>query len=223
MKFARKIVSWILKCLAGIISLVILYLITAFILTFIPENSDFKESKDGTVVYVSSNGVHINLIIPSKSFFYDWANQFDSNNSYKYLAFGWGDEDFYINTPTWPDLKVSTALKAAFIPTPTVIQVYGLRTAPTISKHTRKLSLSNTQLKLLSDYIYNSFQMDENGMAMELFPEIVEYSSYNYFKAKGKYSLFFTCNNWASRGLKKAGVKNAVWAPFDKSVLHHLN
>ncbi|NJO90589.1 MAG: DUF2459 domain-containing protein, partial [Chloroflexia bacterium] len=47
--------------------------------------------------------------------------------------------------------------------------------------------------------------------------------SYKYFQAKGKYSLFFTCNNWANRGLKKAGVKNAVWAPFDKSVLYHLH
>jgi hypothetical protein len=31
-----------------------------------------------------------------------------------YLAFGWGDKGFYLNTPEWADLKVSTALNAAF-------------------------------------------------------------------------------------------------------------
>ncbi len=209
--------------MAGIVSLVLLYLIFAIILTLIPVNSNFKECKDGTAVYVSTNGVHINLIIPSQSHSYNWTNQFNSDNSYKYLAFGWGDQEFYMNIPTWADFKISTALKAAFIPTPSVIQVYGLKNAPLISQNARKLNLSDEQLKILSDYIYNSFQLDSIRMPIELFPETAEYSFYKYYKAKGKYTLFFTCNNWAGEGLKNTGVKSGVWTPFDKSVLYHLN
>ncbi len=222
MKFARKIISWILKSLVGIISLIILYLISAIILTLIPVNSNFKESKEGTAVFVNTNGVHVNLIIPSQSNLYNWTNQFNSDNSYKYLAFGWGDEEFYMNIPTWADFKISTALKAAFIPTSSLIQVYGLKKSPLISKNTRKLHLSDEQLKILSDYIYESFRLDSTSNPIELFPETTQYSFYKYYEAKGKYSLFFTCNNWASKGLKKVGVKNGVWTPFDKSVLYHL-
>lgn len=29
-----------------------------------------------------------------------------------YVAFGWGDHGFYLETPTWADLTVPTALKA---------------------------------------------------------------------------------------------------------------
>jgi uncharacterized protein (TIGR02117 family) len=222
-KFIKKIVSWALKFLAVVVSCIILYLIIALILTFIPENSSFKESKKGTAIYVSSNGVHIDLILPSKCKFCGWTHQLDENNSYNYLAFGWGDRDFYMNTPAWSDLKIATALKAAFIPTRTVIQVYGLKKTPSISKNTRKINLSDKQLEVLSNYIYHTFQLNDEEKVVELFPEIVESGFYKYYKAKGNYSLLFTCNNWVNRGLKKAGVKNAVWAPFDKSVLYHLN
>lgn len=223
MKLVKKIVSWFLKFIAGIVFLLIFYLLMAFVLTLIPVNSNFKEADNGTIVYVSSNGVHVNLIIPSKSASYNWTGQFNANNSYQYLAFGWGDRDFYMNTPTWSDLKFSTTFKAAFLPTSSVIQVYGLKKAPTISENTRKINLSDKQFKILSEYIYHSFQLDDNGRPVELFPKTSEYTFYKYYQAKGKYSMFFTCNNWANKGLKKAGVKNAVWAPFDKSVLYHLN
>ena len=168
MKFARKFVSWILKILAGIISLAILYLIVATILTLIPVNSNFKENKDGTNVYVSTNGVHVNLIIPSQSGLYNWTNQFNSENSYRYLAFGWGDKEFYMNVPTWAEFKISTALRAVFIPTSSVIQVYGLKNVPLTSKNTRKLNLSDEQLKILSDYIYEYFQLDSTRMPIAL-------------------------------------------------------
>lgn len=36
------------------------------------------------------------------------------NTDFNYIAFGWGDKGFYLDTPTWADLKFSTAFKAAF-------------------------------------------------------------------------------------------------------------
>jgi len=224
LKFFKKIVSWLLKIIAVIASLIILYILLAIVLTIVPVNSDYHEIQDGTPVYVSSNGVHVSLIIPAENQLYSWTNQFNKSNiHYNYLAFGWGDKEFYMNTPTWDDIKISTAMEAAFIPTESVIQIYGLRNAPAISKNTRKLNLSDEQLKILSDYIYNSFQFGKDSLPVELFPANEGNNFYKYYRAKGKYTMFFTCNNWASRGLKKAGIKNAVWAPFDKSVLYHLN
>ena len=34
------------------------------------------------------------------------------------------------------------------------------------------------------------------------------------YEAKGKYSLFYTCNTWANDGLKSAGLKACYWTVF---------
>ncbi|MCK5672703.1 MAG: DUF2459 domain-containing protein, partial [Spirochaetales bacterium] len=35
-----------------------------------------------------------------------------------------------------------------------------------------------------------------------------------FFEASGLYSLFNTCNNWTSRGLRKSGINTHLWTPF---------
>jgi len=57
--------------------------------------------------------------IPTQNEFIDWTTKVspdDTKGKKKgdWLAFGWGDKGFYLNTPTWADLKFSTAVKAAF-------------------------------------------------------------------------------------------------------------
>ena len=41
-------------------------------------------------------------------------NTKSKDSTAEYLAFGWGDKGFYLDTPEWSDLKASTAFKAAF-------------------------------------------------------------------------------------------------------------
>jgi uncharacterized protein (TIGR02117 family) len=144
------------------------------------------------------------------------------NQKCSYLAFGWGDKEFYTNTPEWKDLKLKTALSALFLPTKSVMQVYCLSSEPGLTKSTKLVHLSIKQYDKLVEYLINSFMVDSNQKPIEIIPEAGNSSIYRYYTANGKYSLFFTCNNWAGRGLKNAGVKNALWAPFDKSVLFHL-
>lgn len=222
MKIIRKIFSLLLKILAGFFFLILLYLVTAIILTLIPVNTDFNDFPAGTEVFVNSNGVHTDIIIPSHSLQYDWTEKLGFDKNLKFLAFGWGDKEFYMNTPQWSDIKISIAFKAAFLPTPSVMQVYGLRNEPEVSKNTKKITISDCQLKIISDYIYASFYLDKNGHTIRIQSDNSG-DFYKYYESKGKYSLFFTCNNWVNKGLKRTGVKNSVWAPFDKSVLYHLN
>ena len=50
----------------------------------------------------------------------DWSQKFlyedtvAKDSTLRYIAIGWGDKGFYLDTPTWADLKFSTAFKAAF-------------------------------------------------------------------------------------------------------------
>ena len=222
MEILKKIGIFLLKLLLAITAFVALYFIIALITALIPVNSKFKNQTADVVIYISSNGVHTNFVVPVISGTNDW-NEFLKTDKYcNYLIFGWGDKEFYMNTPEWSDLKFTTAFNALFIPTESVMQVYCSGIPPAISKNTVKVNLSNQQYDGLIHYILQSFVKDNLGQPIEIIPEKGFGRMYKYYKANGKYTLFFTCNNWTSKGLKNAGVKNAIWAPFDKSVLFHL-
>jgi uncharacterized protein (TIGR02117 family) len=222
MKALKKIGIILLKTIAGIVALVVVYMAIAIITGLIPVNSGFKNQKNGTEIWVSSNGVHTDIIVPTNSSVINWKTFLKLKKECNFLAFGWGDKEFYMNTPTWADLKLGTALKALFWPTDAVLQVYCLSTVPYTSKNTIKITLDDKQANDLNSYIYDTFNLSNDGSPIVLIPDKGPDSEYKYYKANGKYSMFFTCNNWTSRGLKHAGIKNALWAPFDKSVLYHL-
>ena len=71
-------------------------------------------------IYILSNGVHTDIVVPTVTSQIDWRDIFspdntkDKNHKLKYTAIGWGDKGFYLNTPQWSDLKFKTAFKAAF-------------------------------------------------------------------------------------------------------------
>lgn len=211
-----------IRFIVFIISIIVLYLIIAVIFALVPVNSNFKQAKKGTEVYIVSNGVHTNIVLPVKNNIFDWTKWLKTNTGDKYLAFGWGDREFYMNTPSWSNLKFSIAFKAAFLPTKTIIQVYEYKQPPKKNKNTVKIVLNQAQFKKLSVYVLQSFKTNEKKQLIEIIPNKNYYFGVKFYPAKGKYSIFKTCNNWTNKGLKQAGIKNAVWAPFDKSVLYHL-
>ena len=107
------------KSLLLVLSLVILYLISAFLLSRITVKKEVN-SKEEVAIFILTNGVHTDLVVPSRSEQIDWPeflqypNEISTDSAYAYLAMGWGDKGFYLETPTWADLKASTAFKAAF-------------------------------------------------------------------------------------------------------------
>ena len=190
--------------------------------TLIPVNSNFKDSKAGTEIFINTNGVHTNIILPAKTETFNWHEYLPIDKKYEYIAFGWGDKEFYLNTPSWDDLKLSTAFKAAFLPTKTIMQVYSYSNKPKESETVTKLKLNEEQFQKLNAYVVESFRRNDNNQLIEISPNAKYSFKEKFYLAKGSYSLFKTCNNWTNKGLKQAGIKNALWAPFDKSVMYHL-
>ncbi|MFN8257938.1 MAG: TIGR02117 family protein [Bacteroidales bacterium] len=219
MEIIKKIGIILFKVFFSILLIICLYFLIASITTIVPVNKNFVEIKNGTAIYVSSNGVHTDIIVPVESECMNWKSFLKLKTDYKFIAFGWGDKEFYMNTPTWADLKIKTALKAAFLFDESVLQVRGIDYKPKESKNTIRIFLSDKQLNELNNYIYTSFKINDLTEPVEI--KISE-SSYHYFEAEKRYSVFFTCNNWTSKGLKLAGIKNSLWAPFDWSVLFYL-
>ncbi|HBO38902.1 MAG TPA: hypothetical protein DD638_09600, partial [Pasteurellaceae bacterium] len=65
-----------------------------------------KESSQDITIYLLSNGVHTDLVMPSKTEQKDWTSVFAAENTLgglpeQWIAVGWGDKGFYLETPTW--------------------------------------------------------------------------------------------------------------------------
>ncbi|MBC7827616.1 MAG: DUF2459 domain-containing protein, partial [Chitinophagaceae bacterium] len=114
----KKMLRYLLRITVLILCLVSIYLLSAFCLSRITVNKDVKESDDVTI-YIKTNGVHADLVVPVKHGQMDWSRQVKFSNTVlndstmQWLALGWGDKGFYLQTPTWADLKFSVAFNAA--------------------------------------------------------------------------------------------------------------
>ena len=202
--------------------LIAFYLLTAFCLSRITINKDVKTSDDVTI-YIKTNGVHTDLVVPVKHPGMDWSNQVKyshtvlNDSTMKWLAFGWGDKGFYLQTPTWADLKFSVAFNATFGLSTTAIHATFYKSL-TESETCKRINISEEQYKALTKYLLDSFQKDSTGQ-VKYINTTANYSNTDaFYEATGKYSLFKTCNTWANTGLKISGQKCCFWTAFDKAI-----
>ncbi len=221
----RRFLRWPIRILLILIALPLMYLLMALILGLIPTNSDWKQSQEGQRVYVTTNGVHTSFILPKGEGadnllrLVPFENTTDADCPYVQL--GWGDRGFYLETPEWSDLQISTALHAVFLPSSTVVHVYYWPWEPEVDENTRRVILDPKEYANLLIYIKNSFALDASHKPQRI-PDAHYGRRDAFFEGKGSYHLFQTCNDWTNAGLKAAGVKTAIWSPFDKAILYQL-
>jgi uncharacterized protein (TIGR02117 family) len=212
------------KTLGIFVGLILLYLISAVGLSKITVNSDFHESTDNSIyIFVITNGVHADIVLPITSDIINWAdfvNPLDTKSkidSFNYVAFGWGDRDFFLETPTWADLKFSTAFKALFLLSSSAMHITFYHDL-TENNDCKKISISKDNYRMIIDYVKKSFKLDNN------LPILIKGVSYaandSFYEANGSYSLFFTSNTWTNSVLKYANLKACFWTPFDREILN---
>lgn len=220
---------YLLLKIAGLLILpVLLYLLCGVLFSVIPVNTSFKEPEEGIEIFIKSNGVHTDIVVPVSSPYIDWREKIKpqyfkgTGSEFKYIGFGWGDKGFYLYTPTWADLKFSTAFNALFWLSTSAMHTTYYENTPVENTLTKKIKISPEQYQQIISHIQTGFRQDEQGEYIAL--NCCHYSGVNdnFYDGKGIYNLFFTCNSWTNAGLKKAGIKTALWAPFEWSVMRHL-
>lgn len=224
MKSLLRIIN---RILLGLLAFFLLYLLMAFILALIPVNSGYQHNEEGIEAFIISNGIHAGIALPVHYDTTDWCNLFDMSNygagKYRYVLFGWGEKEFYINTPTWSDLRFSTAVAALFWPTESAMHVTFYHNKPRETDFVKRVFLTNEQVQLLESDVRKTFRYSANGKVIFISTHTSKSGNNHYYEAVPKYHLFFTCNNWTNQMLKHAGIKTAVWAPFDRSILFHFD
>jgi uncharacterized protein (TIGR02117 family) len=215
----KKLLKFIFWTVGSIVLLVVVYLSSAWLLARIPIEGEPESGKD-VPIYILTNGVHTDFVLPARHPMMDWtreikyANTVAGDTSKSFLAMGWGDKGFYLETPTWADLKASVAFKAATGLSTTAIHAT-FHNAMRVGDSCRRIVVSARQYRKLIEYIKSSFQQDANGHFINIKTNANYGDSDAFYEAKGSYSMFHTCNGWVNNGLKFAGLKSCFWTPFD--------
>lgn len=225
MKILKRTLKFFGKALLGLVAFLFIYVVSAYSLSRITVNSDAGKQAEEVAIYIKTNGVHTDIVLPVKNQFKDWSQQikFESTQSRDstaaYLAFGWGDKGFYLDTPEWSDLKASTAFNAAFGLGNSAIHTTFYKNVNE-SKDCVKVMVSNENYQKITAYIESSFQLDT--LQNPIFIPATTYGKNDsFYEANGKYTLFHTCNSWANGALKASNQKAAFWTVTDTGIFCH--
>ena len=203
---------WPARLLGGLAGAVFLYWCVAVVAMLIPVNRNFSQTTDGIENFLYSNGVHVDLAVPVANSLKDWRTEgLPLRPDTRYVAFGWGERNFFLNTPTWSDFRL-TAGMGALLWRPTLMHV-------TEWTHPRgdaiRLTISDWQYARLVAGIRSGFA---DG-ATQILPGRGYGKQDNFYVGSGHYSIFMTCNQWTNRVLADAGIRAALWSPLPLGVL----
>ena len=221
----KKALTFLKKFVLSVLFFLLLYIFSTFLFSKITVNSDADNQAKEVSIYIRTNGVHTDIITPIKNDIVAWSSKIKIENTKskettaQFVAFGWGDKGFYLDTPEWSDLKASTAFNAAFGLGSSAMHATFYKSLKE-NKSCVKITISKENYKKLVAYIEDSFQLDSNQN-----PMFIQAATYgvndSFYEAKGKYSLFHTCNSWANEALKSANQKAAFWTVTDSGIFCH--
>jgi uncharacterized protein (TIGR02117 family) len=224
-KYLSRIMVFTSRLMAGLVIFVLLYFIAAFSLSKIAVNDHYTSPENGGIeIYLLTNGVHTDIALPVKNQWKDW-NEFlpysnigSKDSTMNFAAFGWGDKGFYLHTPTWADLKVSTAFKASFWLSTSAMHVSYYHQLSE-SEKCRKIVVDADTYQKLTTYIEDSFIKSQDDGSLHIKGHSY-WQNDAFYEAKRTYSLFYTCNTWTNQALQFSGLKACFWTPFDTGIFN---
>ncbi|NIF06869.1 TIGR02117 family protein [Chryseobacterium sp. Tr-659] len=222
----KVILMYILKIVGIILGIVIIYVILGLLIPYIPVSAKDDGQKKEIPIYIYTNGVHTDIVMPVKNDVQDWSTKIpfadtkSKRTDYQYIGIGWGDKGFYLDTPTWADLKFSTAVKAAFWLSDSAMHCTYYNTMKE-GDDCKMIMISRGQYEQLVKFVEDKFDRDQNGKFILIPTNAVYGDNDAFYDAKGTYSFLYTCNTWSNNALKAAGQKAALWTPSDFGIFQH--
>ncbi|SHF17345.1 conserved hypothetical protein [Chryseobacterium takakiae] len=216
----------LLKTLGIIVGIVALYVALGYFLPFIEISAKDDGEKKEIPIYIYTNGVHTDIVMPVQNDLHDWSAELPFTNTkskktdFKYVGIGWGDKGFYLDTPTWADLKFSTAFKAAFWLSESAMHCTFYREMKE-GDDCKMIMISKNQYKELVKFVDGKFDKNQDGKNILIPTNAVYGDNDAFYDAQGRYSFLDTCNTWANNALKAAGQKAALWTPTDYGIFLH--
>lgn len=202
--------------LAAIAATVGVYLVAGLMGAALVVNDGWNAPTDGIKIWVEDNGIHTDLVLPKRTAGGDWSGLFSRRairdpryGDYDFVAVGWGERQFFVETPTWWDVRPNTVIAAAVGSDDTVLHVEHVA-RPIVDERVRRVVLTPAQYRRLTAFVWASLAAGEPAAG---------YTDYDaFYPAHGRYDALRTCNEWTGRALRYAGVRVGRWTPFPATV-----
>jgi len=191
--------------------------------TFIPRPffAQERSAAERRRVLVLSNPIHTDIAIPldeDTRAAYAFLNQSGvpvSDPAAQWLVIGWGGRSFYLETPTWGDLKPLPVFRALTIDR-SVMHVDIAGGIDEAHPAVTAFDLDPRQFQRLSEFIQASFVRE--GGRVSAIPD-AGYGAYDrFFEAHGSFNALVGCNTWTAGALRAAGLRTGLWNPLPQTL-----
>ena len=204
--------------LLSIVSILFFYTVLAYLFMLFPSNGSTTDKPKEQKIYILYDSMHTDIVLNLESSKIDWNRllpEVVQGRKKGYLGFGWGDKETYLNTPTWDDLKYSTALKALFLNTLSLLHVGYYRDIHRYQE-VKEVALTQKQFEALEQGLKREFSKkphyESKGFG----------SDDSFYTSNRAYNAIKTCNSWSGDRLREANISMSYWTPFSFNVLGSL-
>lgn len=173
-------------------------------------------------ILVLKNPIHTDIAVPLDdgvrrrfAFLADTGLPIEAQEA-RYIVFGWGGRAFYLETPTWSQLKTMPVLKALTLDA-SVMHVDAAGAILEPHPDVAGFDIDEEHFSPLLDYIAASFRQREAGGPMAI--ENAGYSTFDrFYEANGHFNALVGCNTWTAAALRTAGLRTGWWNPLPVSL-----
>jgi len=133
----------------------------------------------------------------------------------EWLIVGWGGLAFYLETPSWSELKPLPVLGALTIDRSVLhVDLAGRIAEP--QPAVAAFDIGDDQMARLRNFIADSFV--RNGGVVAGIPDAGYGEIDRFFEANGYFNALFGCNTWTAAALRSAGLRTGLWNPLPQSL-----
>lgn len=187
--------------------------------TFVPRPlwASGKDHGETRRILVLTNPIHTDIAIPidadvrRRFAFLENAGIPMDHPQARWLVFGWGGRAFYLETPTWGELKLVPVLKALTADR-SVLHVDLVGEIPYSHPAVTSLEIGADGLSRMTEFIAGSFRHLENE------PMLIAGRGYGstdqFYEAEGWFNALVGCNTWTAKALREAGLQTGWWNPM---------
>jgi uncharacterized protein (TIGR02117 family) len=137
----------------------------------------------------------------------------------RWILFGWGGRAFYLQTPTWGDLKPLPLFKALTIDASVMhVEILGAIAEPWPGL--LGFDIPESKHRDMLAFIRASFAESGTG------PLHIAGAHYGktdaFFEATGSFNALLGCNTWTASALRRAGLQTGWWNPLPATLSYSL-
>lgn len=175
---------------------------------------------------VLSNPIHTDIALPadpdilSRLGFLQSSGLPVSDPAVEWLIVGWGGRSFYLETPTWSDLKPGPVMRALTADS-SAMHVALAGEIDQAGDGVVAIDLSVGAFSAMVSAALEGFARHPGGE-----PILIEGRSYGpfdrFYEGTGTFNAVVGCNTWTSAVLRRAGLRTGLWNPLPQSLVWSL-